>query len=120
MAKILLVDDSRTSRKYLKSMLEMDHHEIIGEAANGIEGVEKYKELQPDVTTMDITMPELDGIEALKQIIDYDPDAKVIMVSAMGQKSKVLEAVQIGAKEFLVKPFEPYQIHNIVHHVTSA
>lgn len=110
MAKVLIVDDSKTSRKFLRNMLEADHHEIVGEAANGIEGVEKYKELQPDITTMDITMPELDGIEALKQIMEYDAAAKVIMVSAAGQKNKIVEAVKYGAKDFLSKPFDAEQI----------
>ncbi len=115
MAKILIVDDSRTSRKFLRTMLEADQHEIIGEASNGLEGIEKYKELNPDITTMDITMPELDGIEALKQIMEYDPNAKIVMVTAAGQKTKIVEAVKYGAKEFLAKPFEAEQIRNIIN-----
>ena len=117
MAKILIVDDSRTSRKFLRTMLEADQHEIIGEAANGLEGIEKYKELHPDITTMDITMPELDGIEALKQIIEYDSDAKVVMVTAAGQKNKIVEAVKYGAKDFLAKPFEADQIRMIINNI---
>lgn len=115
MAKILIVDDSRTSRKFLRTMLEADQHEIIGEASNGLEGIEKYKELHPDITTMDITMPELDGIDALRQIMEYDPDAKVVMVTAAGQKNKIVEAVKYGAKDFLAKPFEADQIRSIIN-----
>ena len=117
MAKILIVDDSRTSRKFLRTMLEADQHEIIGEASNGLEAIDKYKELQPDITTMDITMPELDGIEALKQIMEYDPNAKVVMVTAAGQKNKIVEAVKYGAKDFLAKPFEAEQIRMIINNV---
>ena len=82
MAKILLVDDSKTSRKILKGILEESGHEIIGEAVNGEDGIAKYKELKPELTTMDITMPVLDGLEALRQIMEYDKSAKVIMVTA--------------------------------------
>ncbi len=117
MAKILIVDDSRTSRKFLKTMLEADQHEVIGEASNGIEGIQKYKELNPDITTMDITMPELDGIEALKQIIEFDPNAKVVMVTAAGQKNKIVDAVKYGAKDFLAKPFDAEQIRNIINNL---
>ena len=115
MAKILLVDDSRTSRKFLRTMLEAEEHEIIGEAANGLEGIDKYKELLPDIVTMDITMPELDGIEALKRIMDFDGSAKVIMVTAAGQKGKIVEAVKAGAKDFVTKPFDSEQIRHIVN-----
>lgn len=117
MAKVLVVDDSKTSRKFLKNMLEADHHEIVGEAANGLEGIEKYKELHPDVITMDITMPELDGIEALKQIMEYDSNAKVIMVTAAGQKNKIVEAVKYGAKDFLSKPFDAEQIRSSIRNI---
>ena len=110
MAKILIVDDSRTSRKFLKTMLEADQHEIIGEASNGLEGIQKYKELHPDITTMDITMPELDGIGAVKQIKAEDPNAKIIMCSAMGQQAMVLESIQAGARDFIVKPFQADRI----------
>lgn len=115
MAKILLVDDSKTSRKILRGILEDNGHEIIGEAVNGEDGIEKYKELQPDITTMDITMPVMDGLEALEQIIKYDKNAKVIMVTAAGQKAKLVDAVKYGAIEFLAKPFEASQIIGIIN-----
>ncbi len=117
MAAILLVDDSKTSRKILRGILEENGHVIIGEAVNGLDGIEKYKELTPDITTMDITMPEVDGLEALKQIIQFDKNAKVIMVTAAGQKSKMVDAVKYGAVEFIAKPFEAAQITEIVHKV---
>jgi len=114
MAKILLVDDSKTSRKILRTILEENGHEIIGEAVNGEEGVEKFKELKPDLTTMDITMPIMDGLEALKHIIEYDKKAKVVMVTAAGQKSKMVDAIKFGASEFISKPFETPQIIDII------
>lgn len=117
MAKILLVDDSKTSRKILRSILEENGHEIVGEASNGQEGYEKFVELKPELTTMDITMPVLDGLEALKKIIEYDKNAKVIMVTAAGQKTKMVDAVKYGAAEFLAKPFEAAQIIEIINRV---
>lgn len=119
MAHILLVDDSRTSRKILRNILEEKGHTIIGEAVNGKDGVEKYKELKPDLVTMDITMPVLDGLEALQQIIAYDGAAKVVMVTAASQKNKMVDALKIGATEFLAKPFEQSQIIDIIHRVLS-
>ncbi|MGB4659241.1 MAG: response regulator [Mobilitalea sp.] len=115
MAKILLVDDSKTSRKILRTILEENGHEIIGEAVNGEEGFEKFKELKPDLTTMDITMPIMDGLEALKHIIEYDKNAKVVMVTAAGQKSKMVDAIKFGATEFIAKPFETPQIIDIIN-----
>lgn len=117
MAKILLVDDSKTSRKFLRNILEADHHEVIAEATTGTEAIEKYKEFQPDIVTMDITMPELDGISALKEIMTYDPEAKVIMVTAAGQKNKLVEAIKYGAREYLTKPFDPEQIREGIQSV---
>lgn len=117
MAKILLVDDSKTSRKILRGLLEADGHEIVGEAVNGEDGVTKFKELRPELTTMDITMPVMDGLEALKQIMEFDASSKVIMITAAGQKTKMVDAVKYGAAEFLTKPFEPDQITEIVKKV---
>lgn len=117
MAKILIVDDSRTSRKILKGILENEGYEVVGEATNGLEGYDQYVALKPDVVTMDITMPVLDGIEALKKIMSDYPDAKVVMVTAAGQKTKMVEAVQNGASEFVSKPFEPEQLKEIIEKV---
>lgn len=119
MAKILIVDDSKTSRKFLRNMLEDAGHEIVSEAVNGVEGVEKFRLYKPDVVTMDITMPVMDGIEALKQIRNLDKDAKIVMVTAAGQKGKMLEAVKYGAADFIAKPFEPDHIISIVNKITK-
>lgn len=110
MAKILIVDDSRTSRRMLREMLQGLGHEVIGEATNGQEAVVCFKDYQPDIVTLDITMPILDGIDALKQIIAIDPSAKVIMVTAAGQKSKILEAIKAGASDYVVKPMTKEQL----------
>ncbi len=117
MATILIVDDSKTSRKMLRTLLEQAGHTVADEAVNGEEGLQKYKELRPDIVTMDITMPVLDGIEALKSIIAEDKDAKVIMVTAAGQKNKIVEAVKYGAAEFIAKPFEAGQISATIDEV---
>jgi len=117
MAKILMVDDSKTSRKILRGILEEDGHEVIGEAVNGKDGIEKYNELHPDIITMDITMPIMDGLEALKQIMDIDKHAKVVMITAAGQKTKMVDAVKYGAAEFLAKPFDASQIIEIINKV---
>ena len=119
MAKILIVDDSRTSRKILKGILENAGYEVVGEATNGQEGYERYVELMPDIVTMDITMPVLDGIEALKKIKNEYPEAKVVMVTAAVQKTKMVEAVQNGANEFVSKPFEPEQLKMIIDKVMA-
>ena len=105
MAKILVTDDAAFMRMMVKDILTKGGHEVVGEAENGKQAVDKYKELKPDLVTMDITMPEMDGIEALKAIKAEDPNANVIMCSAMGQQAMVLEAIQAGAKDFVVKPF---------------
>ena len=114
MAKILIVDDSRTSRKILRGLLEESGHEVVGEAENGQEGVDKYKEFKPDITTLDITMPIMDGLEALTKIKEYDKNAKVIMVTAAGQQNKMVEAIKNGASEFVTKPFEKENILKII------
>ncbi len=104
--KILIVDDAAFMRMMIKDILTKNGYEIAGEAQDGREAVEKYKELEPDLVTMDITMPEMDGITALKEIKQIDPDAVVIMCSAMGQQAMVIDAIQAGAKDFIVKPFQ--------------
>lgn len=106
MASVLIVDDAAFMRMMIKDILSKNGFEVAGEAANGAEAVEKFKELSPDLVTMDITMPEMDGIQALKEIKLVDGGAKVIMCSAMGQQSMVIDAIQSGAKDFIVKPFQ--------------
>jgi two-component system chemotaxis response regulator CheY len=106
MATVLIVDDAAFMRSSIKNMLAKHGYEVVGEAANGKIGVEKYQELTPEIVTMDITMPEMDGLSALKEIMKINRQAKVIMVSAMGQESMVREAILSGAKGFIVKPFK--------------
>ncbi len=106
MATVLMVDDSRTSRRILRSVLEEGGFEVVGEATNGEEGYLKYKELNPDVVTMDITMPVMDGIESLTLIKKANPESKVIMITAAGQKEKMVDALKRGADEFITKPFD--------------
>ncbi|MGI6778467.1 MAG: response regulator [Acetivibrionales bacterium] len=106
MKKVLIVDDAAFMRLALKTMLERNGFEVVGEAENGKVGVKKYMEVHPDIVTMDITMPEMTGIEALKKIKAFDAEAKVVIVSAMGQEPLVKEAVVNGAKSFIVKPFK--------------
>jgi two-component system chemotaxis response regulator CheY len=106
MARVLVVDDAAFMRKMVSDALSGGGHEIVGEAANGAEAVQRFQELRPDVMTLDITMPEKDGLAALKEIIAVDPGAKVVMCSALGQESKVLESIKLGAKDFVVKPFQ--------------
>ena len=106
MATVLIVDDAAFMRISIKNMLTKNGYEVIGEAENGAVGVDMYKELSPDIVTMDITMPEMSGLEALKEITKHDPHAKVVMVSAMGQEAMVREAIISGAKGFIVKPFK--------------
>ena len=111
MAKtVLITDDAAFMRMMLKDILTKGGYEVVGEAGNGNEAVEKYKELKPDIVTMDITMPECDGIQGLKNIKAVDAKANVIMCSAMGQQGMVLEAIQSGAKDFIVKPFQPDRV----------
>lgn len=120
MAKVLIVDDSKTSRRILKNILEECGHEVIAEAENGDDGYIKYREIKPDIVTMDITMPKMDGIECLKVIRHFDAEAKVIMVTAAGQKEKMLEAVKNGAAEFITKPFEKSDIEKALKSVYEA
>lgn len=112
MATVLMIDDSRTSRKILRGVLENGGHEIIGEAVNGEDGYLKYKELRPDIVTMDITMPVMDGIESLTLIKKENADAKVVMITAAGQKEKMVEALKRGAEEFITKPFNEQEVLN--------
>jgi two-component system chemotaxis response regulator CheY len=97
-------------RKLLTDALTNGGHEVVGEAGNGVEAVARWQELRPELTTLDITMPEKDGLSALAEIMAIDPSAKIIMCSALGQEGKVLEAVKLGAKDFVVKPFQPPRV----------
>lgn len=113
MANILIVDDALFMRKILSDILSEEGHKIVGEAENAKEAIELYKKLKPDIVTMDIIMPEIDGINALKaikQILKSDKDAKIVIVSAMGQQDMVVESIQAGAKDFVVKPFQRSRI----------
>ena len=106
MAKILIVDDAAFMRMMIKDILTKNGYNVAGEAENGKVAVEKYAEIKPDLVMMDITMPEMDGIQALKKIKEKDPGATIIMCSAMGQQAMVIESIQSGAKDFIVKPFQ--------------
>ncbi len=113
MAKILIVDDAEFLRVRISKMLSGDGHEIV-EAENGARAVEQYKLIRPDMVLMDITMPEMDGLSALKAIRAFDPKARVIMLTALGQESVVLEAIKSGARDFIVKPFERERVINAI------
>jgi two-component system, chemotaxis family, chemotaxis protein CheY len=110
MARVLIVDDAAFMRMMLKDILAKNGFEIAGEAPNGLKAIELYKAEKPDIVTMDITMPEMDGIQALKEIKAFDPAAKIIMCSAMGQQAMVMDAIKSGAKDFIVKPFQPERV----------
>lgn len=108
--RVLIVDDALFMRMMIRDILNKDGFDVVGEAENGVEAIEKYKELKPDIVTMDIVMPEMDGIEAVRQIMKSDPAAKVLMCSAMGQQPLVVEALEAGAKDFIIKPFQPSKV----------
>jgi two-component system chemotaxis response regulator CheY len=110
MARVLVTDDAAFMRMMLKNHLAAGGHEVVGEAANGAEAIKQFAALKPDVCTMDITMPEMDGITALKEIVAANPAAKVVMCSALGQEAKVIEAIRAGAKDFVVKPFQQERV----------
>ena len=120
MAKnILICDDAAFMRMMIKDILTKNGYNIAGEAENGLKAVEKYNETKPDLVLMDITMPEMDGIQALKKIKEMDPAAKVVMCSAMGQQAMVIEAIQSGAKDFIVKPFQAERVLEAVKKVVG-
>lgn len=110
MSTVLIADDAAFMRMMIKNILTEAGFDIVGEAENGAVAVAKYRELKPDLTTMDITMPEMDGVAALKRIRETDPAARVVMCSAMGQQSMVIESIQAGARDFIVKPFHPERV----------
>lgn len=117
--KVLVVDDAAFMRIKLKDILEKNNYEVVGEAENGIVAIEKYKEVSPDIVTMDITMPEMDGVEALKEIKAFDPNAKILMCSAMGQQSMVMDAIRAGAVDFIVKPFDTERVIHALDKVSN-
>jgi two-component system chemotaxis response regulator CheY len=118
--RILIADDALFMRNMLKEIFVNAGFQVVGEAANGIEAVERYHELRPDLVTMDIVMPLKSGIEALQQITREDPDARVVMCSALGQEALVIEAVQAGARDFIVKPFKEERVLDVVRRVTKT
>ena len=110
MARILVADDASFMRQMIREIVESEGFEVCGEASDGIEAIDEYKRLQPDVVTMDIVMPRKSGIDAVRGIMDIDPTACVVMCSALGQETLVTEALQAGAKDFIVKPFKPESV----------
>ncbi len=117
--RVLIVDDAAFMRMMIKDILSKNGYEIVGEAENGAKAIEKWQELHPDLTTIDITMPEMDGITAVKEIKKLDTNAKVIMCSAMGQQAMVIEAIQSGARDFIVKPFQPDRVLEAIRKVVG-
>jgi two-component system chemotaxis response regulator CheY len=110
MARILVADDASFMRQMIREIVEAEGHEVCGEASDGIEAVDQYKELHPDLCTMDIVMPRRSGIDAVRGIVELDPGARVVMCSALGQETLVAEAMQAGAVDFIVKPFKPASV----------
>ncbi|HBD95407.1 MAG: two-component system response regulator [Spirochaetes bacterium GWF1_31_7] len=109
-ARVLIVDDLAFIKLIIRDTLEKTGFEVAGEASNGIEAIEQYKRLKPDIVLMDITMPRMDGIQALQEIIKFDSSARIIMCSALGQQKLIIQSIQLGAKDFIVKPFKPERI----------
>ncbi|MBD8068201.1 response regulator [Bacillus sp. PS06] len=119
MSRILVVDDAKFMRMTLSTILVRANYEVVGEAENGQEAIRLYNQLKPDLVTMDITMPEMNGIEALREIIATNPEAKVIMCSAMGHQKMIVESIEAGAKDFILKPFDENRILEAVKRVMS-
>ena len=117
--KVLIVDDAAFMRMMIKDILNKNGYEVAGEAENGLKALEKYKELTPDLVLMDITMPEMNGIDAVKNIKAIDPGAKIVMCSEMGQQAMVIESIQAGAKDFIVKPFQADRVLEAVRKVVG-
>lgn len=116
--KVLIVDDTAFMRMMLKTIITGKGYSVVGEAEDGLDAIEKYKELKPDIVTMDITMPRMDGIEGMKGILEIDPNAKIIVCSAMGQKTLVIEALRLGAKDFIVKPFDADRVVEAINRIS--
>ncbi|MBC8552323.1 MAG: response regulator [Candidatus Brocadiales bacterium] len=120
MKKVLIVDDASVVRLLIKKVLQQGDFDIVGEAVNGIDALAKYKELKPDIVTMDITMPEVDGIQATKDIIAFDADAKIVMLSGIDQKEMLWQAIKAGAASYIVKPFENDRILSTLNEVINS
>jgi two-component system chemotaxis response regulator CheY len=119
MKKVMVVDDAGFIRLMLSDMLKSEGYDVVAAASNGLEAIQYYKQFHPDLVTMDITMPDMDGIEALEEIIKINPNAKVIMCSAMGQQKLVIDAVRVGAKDFIVKPFQKERVVESINKVLA-
>jgi two-component system chemotaxis response regulator CheY len=117
--RVLIVDDAVVMRMMIKGILSKNGYEVVGEAQNGAEAVEKYRSLAPDLVTMDMVMPEMDGITAVRQIVAADPEARIIMCTSMGQQALVVEAIQAGARSFITKPFQPPKILETIQKVLA-
>jgi two-component system chemotaxis response regulator CheY len=117
--RVLVVDDAIFMRKMISDILEGNGLEVVGEADTGVLAVEKYKELKPDLVTMDIIMPEMNGIDAVRQIMSIDSNAKIVMCSALGQQALVQDALSAGAKDFLIKPFNPSRVIEVVSKILN-
>jgi len=115
--RVLVCDDAIFMRTMISDILSGAGYEVVGEAETGVQAIERYRALKPDLVTMDIVMPDMGGIDAVREIIRHDPDAKVLMCSAMGQQALVVEAIQAGAKDFVVKPFQPSRVLEAVQRV---
>lgn len=116
---VLICDDAAFMRLMLKNILEQHDYRVVGEAVNGADAINKYKQLKPELVTMDITMPDMNGIEAVRQIRAYDPKAKIVMCSAMGQQALVIEAIQAGASDFIIKPFRADRVMEALQNVMT-
>jgi two-component system chemotaxis response regulator CheY len=114
---VLVCDDAIFMRTMISDILAQSGYEIVGEAETGVQAIERYKQLKPDLVTMDIVMPDLGGIEAVREIVKFDPAARILMCSAMGQQALVVEAIQAGARDFVVKPFQPARVLEAVQRV---
>ncbi len=120
MARVLIVDDAAFMRLMLKKIVVSSGHEVVGEAGDGDSAVEMYREVTPDVTTLDITMPGKDGIQVLREIMEFDPGARIVMCSALGQQAKVVECIKLGARDFVVKPFEEETVTTAISNALLA
>ena len=114
---VLICDDAVFMRSFLREILEQAGYEVVGEATTGAEAVDRYKELRPDFVTLDVVMPNIGGIDAVREIVNFDPDARILMCSALGQQALMAEATEAGAREFVVKPFQPSRVLEAVQRV---